>query len=199
MPIYRILPDRLNFLQLFISGDKVRQSLCKDCRFHFDPSPIKYSDIWHTLEIEFYDSSNNSTKKESPDISVGNGKMFLSENAYKVLSELLKSHGEFLPVNYSDRRGFMFNSLSSADELNALDTELCVRNEWDEMEHIGFVEERLKDTPLFRTAFESYMGHFCTDEFKTLVEENHLKGITFSIDVSNIFPPDPSSCTPTKH
>lgn len=173
--------------------------LGRESRFHFDPSPVEYLECWQTLEIEFYNSSESNKVTDTPDISVGNGKMFLSESAYKVLNQLLCGHGEFLPVTYSDKKGYLFNSLTIAEELNALDPKLCIRNEWDEMEHLGFIEERLQNAPLFRTAFENYMGFFCSEEFKDLVEASDLKGITFSVDISNIFPPDPTACAPTSH
>lgn len=89
--------------------------------------------------------------------------------------------------------------MTIADELNALDPKFCIRNEWDEMEHLGFIEDRLQSAPLFRTEFENYMGFFCSEEFKDLVEITNLKGITFSVDISNIFPPDPTACSPTSH
>ena len=86
--------------------------------------------------------------------------MYLAERAYRLLKDLLSGHGEFLPVTYRNQTGYLFNALSIADDKNALDEKLCIKNEWNEMEHIGFVEERLYDTPIFRTAFESYMGFF---------------------------------------
>ena len=199
MPIYRIHPDRLNYQLLHISDTEVRNKLGNKCRFHFDPSPIKYEDIWQSIRIDFYDSSNRGNVDSIPDITVGNGKMYLSNKAFRCMKDLLKAHGEFLPVKYKSQQGYLFNSLSIADDKNALDENLCIKNEWDEMEHIGFIEERLNDTPVFRTEFESYMGFFCLDSFKDRVEENQLTGITFSIDVSNIFPPDPAACAPVSH
>ena len=199
MTIYRIHPDRLNFSLMTISTKEILDKLGREYPFHIDPSPKSYKDIWSALEVDFYDSSDRGTASDLPDITVGNGKFFLNTQAYEKIHSLLDPYGEFLPVKYGDKAGYIFNCLSLAEDVDGLDKKLSIKNEYEDLQSLVFYEEKITSMAIFRTEFDGYMGFFCTDKFKDAIERIDLKGITFSIDLGNIFPPDSSAQSPTEH
>lgn len=196
--IYVIHPDVLNYKIFVLDGKEVRQKLGKDSIFDFDQRPKKYLTEWKTINIEFAKVSGGK-KGEIPDIIVRNGRLFLNEKAYAGLHDLLAPHGEFLPVTFDGSKGFLFNLLTIAEDLNALDEKLSTKNEYGELQSIAFVEENLKNSKIFRARFGNYMSAYCQDDFKSLVEALELKGLIFSHNLGNIFPPDSSAKSPTTH
>ena len=200
MSIYRIHPDRLNFSLLrTISTKEILDKLGREYPFHIDPTPKSYEAVWSALEVGFYDSSDKGTASELPDITVGNGKLFLNARAYEQLHSLLEPHGEFLPVTYGKNEGYIFNCLSLAEDVAGLDEKLSIKNEYGDLQSLVFHEDKVHSMAIFRSEFDGYMGFFCKDDFKDAVESAGLKGITFSIDLGNIFPPDPSAQSPSLH
>ena len=199
MAIYRIHPDRLNYRLITISTEEVLDKLGEEYPFHIDPTPKPYKAIWSALEVDFYDSSDSGTASELPDITASNGKLFLNAKAYEKLHLLLEPHGEFLPVTYGKNEGYVFNCLSLAESVDGLDKKLSIKNEYGDLQSLAFHEDKMLSTALFRSEFDDYMGFFCTDKFKDVVESAGLKGVTFSIDLGNIFPPDPSAQSPIEH
>ncbi|WP_062061412.1 imm11 family protein [Cellvibrio sp. OA-2007] len=198
MTIYRIHPDRMHYQLLTISSDEVIRKLGKQNPFHIDPTPKPYAAIWKSLEVSFYDSTSNKNKTKQPDISVDHGRLFLNKSACDALSTLISADGEILPVLYDGQNGAIFNTLKCAEDFNALDTKRSTKNDWGDLQSLAFVEEKIDTTVLFKCQFEGFTGLFCTDVFKAAVEQAHLNGITFSLDLANIFPPDPSAQKPVK-
>lgn len=196
--IYVIHPDVLNYKIFVLDGKEVRQKLGKDSIFDFDQRPKKYLTEWKTINIEFAKVSGGK-KGEIPDIIVRNGRLFLNEKAYAGLHDLLAPHGEFLPVTFDGSKGFLFNILTIAEDLNALDEKLSTKNEYGELQSIAFVEEKLNDAEIFRAEFGNYMSAYCQENLKALIETLDLKGLTFSLDLGNIFPADVSVENPTTH
>lgn len=199
MTIYRIHPDRLNYQMLTIATEEVINKLGKECLFHIDSSPKSYTPIWKPLNIEFYNSTGSNKTLKLPDITINGGKVFLNKKAFGILETMLKNHGEFLPVTFYKNDGYIFNIFSLADDLDALNNKLCFMNEYGDLESLGFNQEKLNNLPIFRTAFDHFMGVFCQESFKELLMQSDLKGINFSPDISNIFPYDPTACEPTSH
>lgn len=196
--IYVIQPDVLNYKTFVIEGKEIRQKLGKDSIFHFDQRPKKYAEEWQEINIEFAKVSGRN-KGEMPDIILRNGRLFLNEKAYAGLHDSLASHGEFLPVAFDSSRGFLFNPLTIAENLNALDKKLSTKNEYNELQSIAFHEEKLDNIEIFRAEFDNYMGVYCQDNLKSLTESLHLKGLIFSTDLGNIFPEDAAAKSPNTH
>ena len=132
------------------------------------------------------------------------GRLFLNEEAYDALYELIAQDGEILPVSFEGasadehgmrKDGAIFNPLKIAEDFDALDTKLSMKNEWEDLVSLEFNEKRLNDVgiTLFRSSFEGFTGIFCTEAFKSACEAASLKGITFTPDLANIFPEDPSA------
>lgn len=196
--IYVIHPEVKQYLSYVLDSKETRKKLGRDTMFHFDQSPKSYQDIWQPIEISFAKLSGGK-KGEMPDVIIRNGRLFLSTKAYECLSGILEAHGEFLPVTFGGEDGYLFNILTLADDIGGLDEKLSTKNEYGELQSLGFHEEKVKDLPVFRTAFDDYMGAYCNEAFKAAIETAELKGVIFSPDLGNIFPPDSSAQEPEKH
>lgn len=198
MTIYRIHPDRMHYQLLTISSEEVIGKLGKQYPFHIDPTPKPYAAIWKPLEVSFYDSTSSKNKTKLPDISVDHGRLFLNKSSCDTLSKLIDADGEILPVSFDGQNGAIFNALKCAEDFNALDIKRSTKNDWGDLQSLAFVEERIDTAVLFKCQFEGFTGLFCTDVFKAAVEQAKLNGVTFSLDLGNIFPPDPSAQEPVK-
>lgn len=179
--IYSIHPDIEKFQLFSIDGKFARKALGEDTMFHFDESPISYSDVWKPMELEFYISGKQKTLP-IPDISQHYGRLFLNEKAYAALKDILESCGEFLPVFYAGETGYLFNLLALED--NALNKDLCKKNEWDEIVWIGFNEE-LVANPVFRIEYDNFFSIFCTEKFHSAYMEAELNGLVFAQYIMN--------------
>lgn len=192
MTIYRIHPDRMNYQLLTISSEEVISKLGKQHPFHIDPTPKPYASIWKPLEVSFYDSTSGKKETKLPDITIDHGRLFLNEAGINALSKLIEKDGEILPVIFGEQRGVIFNALKSAEDFNALDTKLSTKNDWGDLQSLAFFEEKIDSAILFKCQLEGFTGLFCNDAFKLAVERAKLNGVTFSVDLGNIFPPDSS-------
>lgn len=197
--IYVIQPDVTRYLSFVLDGKEVRRKLGRDTMFHFDPSPKSYIDHWKTIEIDFAKLSGGP-RGDMPDMIVRNGRLFLTGSAYQRLAETIKQDAEMLSVTYGEgESGYLCNVLTIAEELGALDEKLSTKNGFGELQSLSFHEDKLNGVALFRTFFDSCMGLYCSEAFKTLVETAGLKGVLFSADLGNVFPYDAAACEPTKH
>lgn len=152
--------------------------------FAFNAEPKPYLAVWQTLHIDF-SPCTGSKAKAMPDISENFGRLFLSEKAYSALKELLSASGEFLPVTYEGGEGYLFNPLLTAEQCDAVDPKLTTHDQHGNLEHFGFMQEKLKDAPIFKTELDTFKGIFCAEEVKRVCEDAELTGVTFHPDVSN--------------
>jgi hypothetical protein len=186
MSIFRIYGDNQRYLNFVIPGSEVISKLGgRDNPFHIDRTPKPYSKVWtQALQIDFH-YGNQGKDKSIPDITENNGRLFLSPKAYDALNNLLESCGEFLPVYHEDGKGYIFNPLMTAEDMSGIDNALTTHDTHGNLENFGFIEDKVKPAPIFRTALDSYLGIFCSAEFKEAVESLKLNGICFSKDISN--------------
>ena len=188
MTIYRVHPDIDNYQILSISTDEVLNKLGDKYPFHIDPSPHSYSAIWRTLDINFHAAISTLEAQGIPNVSVDKGRLFTNESAFKLIETLISNKDEALLVNYDSQPGYIINVRLLAEDYLGVDTNRCKKNIYGDLESIGFIESKMKEAHLFRTEYDDFMGLYCSEEFKTIIEENNLSGITFSPDLGNIFP-----------
>jgi len=196
--IYVIHPDYQHYKSFVFDSKLVRKALGSETQFHFSRLPITYREGWKSFDISF-ENLGRSKKIVMPDIMIRNGRLFFSANAHDVLAPAIDEYGEFLPITYNGTSGFLFNVLSVADDVDAVDQKLSTKNEFGEVQSLYFDETRLKNRSLFKTAFDNYLGIYCDGNLKKIIEDNQLKGIIFSNDIGNIFPPDPTAMQPAKN
>lgn len=174
--IYSLHPDVENFQLFSIDGKFARKALGEDTMFHFDESPVSYSDVWKPMELEFYISGKQKTLP-IPDVTQHYGRLFLNEKAYAALKNILEPCGEFLPVFHSEGTGYLLNLLAIED--NALNKDLCKKNEWGEIVWIGFNEEHVIN-PVFRIEYDNFFSVFCSEKFQSVYIEAELSGLVFT-------------------
>ena len=196
--IYVVHPDVKGYFSYVLDSKETRKKLGRDTMFHFDQSPKRYADNWQAIEITFAKLSGGK-KGEMPDLMIRNGRLFLNEKAYGVLLEVLEEDGEFLPVTFGDRSGYLFNILSVAEDVDGLDQKLSTKDEFGDLQSLVFHEDKVEGFKLFRSRFDDYMGVYCGEAFKSAVEQSGLNGLIFSVDLGSIFPPDPSASEPHRH
>jgi hypothetical protein len=150
---------------------------------NFDAKP--YAQVWKKLDVNFANDGSTLSGNLIPDISEHNGRLFLSMPAYELLSKLLATDGEFLPVRYEHGDAFIFNPLKLAESVSGINTELSVRNEWGDIENLALHEDRVKEFVIFRSAFDNYRSAFCGDALKKAITSADLKGVIFTPDLGN--------------
>lgn len=181
--IYRIHPNIKSFLMLAFDGDNAREALGEDTDFYMDERPFSYKDEWKVMIIGFSDAFGGNSKKVIPDISVNVGKLFLSVKAYKYLKNLIGPCGELLPVQYDGQDGYIFNGLMT----RKANEKLSIHDPLNDLFSIVFENDNDSSYPVFKAEID-FNAYFCHAEFKQIVEENNLTGITFSQDLGNPFP-----------
>ncbi|GLS25535.1 hypothetical protein [Marinibactrum halimedae] len=185
--IYRIHPITQKYLCLHIEGKEARKALGEDTDFNIDPSPISYSEGWQSMNVTFFDDGSGADT--IPDISMRVGKLFLSLRAYEGLKDALISYGEFLPVTYDDKNGYIFNCLTLAEQHGAINKERSMHDPLNDRFSIVFDEEKLSDINMFRCEID-LDGFFVSSKIKEIVERKQLTGIIFSEDIGHPFPPN---------
>jgi len=139
----------------------------------------KMQSWWKTPETEFISLTDDNAP--IPDISPGlYSSLVLSPKAYRLLGELLKDYGEFLPVIADGETFYMFNCFSIGDA----DEEKCTFDYVTEdgvkmgISHLEFMESAA-DNLVFKTPAESCVTLFCNERFKDIVESFEFSGISF--------------------
>ncbi len=189
MTLYSIYADTDLYRSIGFDRDQSFEVFGDNIRNHFDVNfePKPYLSTWKTLDVSFADDGSGLSGDLIPDISERDGRLFLSQNAYDVLKPLLKNDGEFLPVNYDNGQGYFFNPLSLAENVDGLDENRSIKNEWGDIENTAFHEDRVKNFMIFRTKFDSYISAYCQEELKSAIEQAGLKGVFFTPDLGDRF------------
>ncbi|MBB3060062.1 hypothetical protein [Microbulbifer rhizosphaerae] len=185
MSINRIHQDD-EYLIFHIPSDEVVEKLGRAYPIHIDHSPIQYASVWPAgFRIEFLPEVD-SDAHIVPDLSVSGGKLFLSEKAYGALKSLLETDGEFLPVEYhKSEKGYLFNPLVIAEDMDALDEARTGYDEHGNLEHFDFIENKLESVATFKAKIDHFNGVFCRDTLKNTIEETGLTGVYFQPDLAN--------------
>ncbi|MCL6508461.1 MAG: hypothetical protein K6T59_15720 [Bryobacteraceae bacterium] len=117
--------------------------------------------------------------------------LVMTQRAYEVLRPLLTISGEFVPFPLPDEELMLFHFTESLDALDFEKSEVKYKERWPgtEQESTGPPEVDCIPTPVFR---EDVIGErvlfkltcwdwptYCTERFRTVVQENNLVGLDF--------------------
>ena len=189
--LYTIVQDSNRYRSLVWDDAQITQLVGEsdmELRIDMWNSPRTYKDVFdETLRVSFKPLSKQSEKLAIPDVSVLQGRLFLSSKAHSVLSNLIKPDGEFLKVNFDGEDGYIFTPLCVAEKLGGLDIQLSRKNEWGDVESLSFHEEKVKGCALFRCEYDMFMSLHCQQIVKDAIEKAGLKGVFFTTDIGNIF------------
>lgn len=191
MSIYRIRADYENFLNFRLTPDELQSKMGEDYLYFVNRKPQAQPD-WVKPDATFELDTQTPSANALPDISYWTlVHPVLNQKAYDVLSRHLEGYGEFLPVSVEGKPYYIFNVLNVLDETvidldeseqkfeNMADTKM-----FDGLEKLSFKEDKLKDTLLFKTEYDTYLKVYCGDKFKSLVEDADLTGLVFKTDLA---------------
>ncbi|WP_444996423.1 hypothetical protein [Aliikangiella sp. IMCC44359] len=193
--LYNLISDVANYRQfgfnreqiVRIFGEISNETLNK--RIDMSCIPQSYKDIVNEpLLLTFSPLKKADEKLKIPDLSVLEGRLFLSEKAYAVLESLIKNDGEFLPVIHENGSGYFFTPLQVAEP----NKEVTFKNEWDEILSIGFIESDVKEYAVFRTDYDFYFHLYCQENIKQAIEKSRLTGLYITTDLATVFSQDRS-------
>lgn len=189
MPIYTIVFDNRRYLSAIWDSEQViaLSNNELDHRIDMNGAPIRHADVFkEPLRVSFEKRFDGDEKLVKPDMTVQEGRFYLNEKAYSVLFDLIKNDGEFLPlIDDNGDAGYVFTPLCVAEEIDALDIGLSRKNEWGDLEHLAFYEDKVKEWAIFRTEFNSYMTPQCNEAVKDAIEGAQLTGVFFTTDLGN--------------
>lgn len=189
--LYTLISDHNTYLGAVIDSDYVASVVGglrgdrREDRIDMNHQPRSWMGVFpDPLKVNFTRFSKGDENKAIPDIGEFQGRLFLNTDAYKVLEPFLKNDGEFLSARYEGGDGYIFTPLQVAE----IDKGVTVKNEWDEITNIGFIEDQVKGWSVFRTEYNGYMRLYCQQHVKEAIESAGLKGLYVTPDLANIFP-----------
>ncbi len=187
---YAIRNDGVKFQALDLEILDITRHLPNNIELHgvleFSQKNTAMSAWWKTPETEFINIEGEPTSP-IPDISLWiDATLVLSPKAYRMLSEILKVSGEFLPVTVGDETYYIFNCFTLGEE-----DETKSKFEQHEgvslgLEYLTF-KESAAELLIFKSSLQSCLTLFCGDRFKNAVDSFELTGIIFDKNLIEVF------------
>lgn len=182
---YRIDFDYINFLNLDLDMKKLMFTVGKSLggitafnNYCWDNKSL--TDVWQDVGATFVEVEGLD-QTEKPDITTWNGAHFvLSPKAFDLLFEHLSPLGEFLPITIDGQVYQIFNCLNTVEADKSVSEADITDNLWMGVKSLEFKKEDVENNLVFKTRFDRCGALYCGDEFKSLVENFDLKGLTFS-------------------
>lgn len=185
--VYKLRADRAHYLNFYISPDEIEAKLGD---YFLLDEPLWY-EFWQPVEASFQDDSDKKDVVTPPDISIwhSSNNLAFNQKAYDALKEELAPYGEWLPVSCEGNPYWLLHTTKKI-EMEAVDLKNSVRTidegDFIDLEKLTFKDDAVKDLLIFQTPYSGYRNLYCTDKFKTLVEDAGLKGLIFSEDLISI-------------
>lgn len=141
---------------------------------------------WEGIVSSFIQADDVVVALPIPDVSLwlSGAALVLSEKAFNVLVDLLADFGEFLPVICTEGVFHIFNCRTLVDaDLNQSEQRI-ERGQVIGIKRLAFKDTDVVDAVIFKTSFNNCTDLYCTDAFKQAVENYHLTGVKFSLDLA---------------
>jgi len=200
--LYTVLSDSHHYLGAVIDSNYVasivgglRGSRIDD-RIDVNHQPRTWIGVFpDPIPVTFAAFKDDDKNKIIPDIAEFQGRLLLNEKAYQGLKQIIENDGEFISATVDGVNAYLFTPLRKAEDVEGLDKSLSKKNEWEDVEHLAFVEDLVRDFNLFRSEYTACMRLYCQESFKDAVQNAKLTGLYFSPDLANIFPEERASAT----
>ncbi|WP_086933627.1 hypothetical protein [Agarilytica rhodophyticola] len=155
-------------------------------RIDINHEPRSFKDVFQEpVRVSFPGIAKEYKDKPIPDIADVQGRLFLNAKAYQCLHSLLENDGEFITLSYELGEAYFFIPLQVAENADALDTQLSRKNEWGDLEHMAFHENKVERWAVFRSMYNACMTLQCNENIKNAIEKAGLKGVFFTTDLGN--------------
>lgn len=178
---YKLNYDYQSCYSLMIKGTELGEKMPKYSPKFKAKARLK---DWIPPNASFFPSANFEGNSEVlPDVTTWMlGNLVLNQRAYILFKELLTKSGELLPISVNEETYYIFNTLLVISD-EAVNKESAVEV-IDSGVHLGldnvtYNESALNDAVVFKTSTDLLTYSYCTDIFKTLYEDNDLKGLHF--------------------
>lgn len=133
---------------------------------------------WPTPETHFI-KNVGFDGTEIPDLSHWtNGTLILSPKSYRLLGDLLRQSGELLPVIVSAETYYIYNCQEFGDEDLSQTKFSYIDEQPFELIELSFTPET-SNKLLFKSKSQNCVTLFCNDQFKKLIQDYELKGLSF--------------------
>ncbi|MBB3062811.1 hypothetical protein [Microbulbifer rhizosphaerae] len=186
MTYYRIKADKDTYGWFELDMDKVLRALGRKTFSNFTKTDASIIDKWEDFDARFDPPDGEVVVSARPDITSWGStcRLVLNEKAFGVLKRLLSPYGEFLITPCEGQRYRIFNcrttkpadeSKSQKEMMNGLQTGLI---------NLDFDPTDIAGAPVFKTDYDLFGSLYCDEQFKSLVEENSLTGITLREDLA---------------
>lgn len=190
MTTYKILRDSDSFMEFAIDLEEMLDEIGQhtgELEFmHFSQHNLKLQPYWKKFQGTFKKVRTGAT--QIPDITCWRGAtLVLSEKAHNKLAETLTPYGEFLPITCNDAPYYIFNCLELAILDAAKNASDSSNNDETQSEEIAFNNSSIQGKSVFKSLEQGCTAVFCNDDFKNKVANEHLTGIKFSVDLTEIF------------
>ncbi len=135
------------------------------------------------LEVIHKKRSNSETQFIDGDFfALSQNVICVNDKAYSVIETPLRGLGDWFDVHSDSKR---FKAFHCTNLLNAINVEKCDAefflgtNKPMVIRKYAFNPEVIANELLFRNQLTPMLDLLCTDQFKQLIEHNHLQGIEF--------------------
>lgn len=190
MTVYAIRTDYYRFQQLDLQLTDLFPSVPDDIDFddvvQFSQRNAALSGWWQTPDTRFI-PIEDKPEGAIPDISLWlYATLVLSPKAHRLLGELIKPYGEFLPVTVAGETFQIFNCRTFGEE----DPAGCQLEHADGME-LGLntlaFSASVNQLVIFKSRLQNAASLFCTERLKEVVESYQLSGVVFDTNLIEVF------------
>jgi hypothetical protein len=187
MKLYRLENNSQQYGQLEIDAERITESFGRMGFRSLRASESSVLERWPECRGAFYDMYSTEAEliTDTPDLYLWNDVfLMLSARAFTVLEGTLSAFGEFLRFKCGEEDIVLFSphSVIEADPLQS--SELLEDGVPVGIKSLSFLPERVGTNPVFKTAFDSFSGLYCTKAFREKVEGNCLSGLIFHEDLA---------------
>ena len=173
-PLYHYQPDPVRFRSVSVEGD------FKDLIYPLHWSNRSAAQEWKPVKVKIEDPE--FPEGDFPSLTNLFYVPIFSKRAWNILSPILGSSVECLPLNYPSRDYFLINVMEQLDCLDEKRSDLSRNDASGYVNNIyeyAFREKVIAGKHIFKTPRKSAAKLYVDEGFRRTVESNGLKGLKF--------------------
>jgi hypothetical protein len=191
MTVYAINNDGYKFQELDLTIDDVIDyrpaEVDENLVLDFSIENYAMADWWPTPDTEFV-AIDESEGAAIPDLSYWiDASLVLSAKSFRLLGDVLKPWGEFLPLSVRGETYYIFNCLTLVNVNEEKSEKLLYGGEEAGIKSIVFENNEIADKIIFKTRYNSCFNLYCTEYLKNIIEDYDLSGVIFSEKLTKDF------------
>ncbi len=162
MTVYAITTDGFKYKELDLVVDDFLEAFPEEFSYkdahQFDRLNLTLGGFWPSMKTGFC----NITGGENliPEVTLWRDTtLVLSPAAYRYVYDLLKSYGEFLPIEIDDTKSYIFNCTATAEVGQAKTNQ----------NNIVFDKQSVSNKVIFKCLHPDGLGFYCGEKFKKFI------------------------------